>query len=135
MASNLRRGFEFLNRRGFLAFVAALATAPFSQKSLAAAGPTSSISFFVAGVRFQPSVRGLRAGAPLKIETETFKGAPSYAVRTVAGELLGFVPAKTVADIGDWTEFRARLLVADYDAVPWRRFRVTAASQRTNSDV
>jgi hypothetical protein len=51
-------------------------------------------------------------------------GRPGFTVRATTGELIGYVPKRFLSVVHDFNGQSAVLKVADYDAVPWKRFRV-----------
>ena len=115
--------FSVTNRRCFLTtFAATMAGASTLARGQVFGGTEgeSSICFFVAGVRFQPVVGGLDAGSTVKIVRSV--NGTSISVRTMTGELLGYVPRRLIAYV--LNDQLALLRVADYDAVPWKRFQV-----------
>ncbi|MDE1147893.1 MAG: hypothetical protein PW843_14925 [Azospirillaceae bacterium] len=87
------------------------------------------LSFFVAGVRYQKAPIRLLEGDRVRIVPGTFNGARSYAVIATTGEQVGFVPKGTVplvtslsSSAGD--EHIARVILAQHDAVPWKRYKL-----------
>ncbi len=115
-----------IDRRSLLTTFAALITV-FSSFARAASGTAGerkvSISFFVAGVRFQPAVvRGLHIGSFVQVVASD--DGKSLTVRAMTGELIGYVPEGLISAVHDLKDQRAVLRMADYDAVPWKRFQV-----------
>jgi len=120
--------FDSTHRRAFLSAIVGAIAAPIfilRKASAAANKPAATISFFVAGVRFQLAVTGLAVGTAVRIVPSQFDGARSYAVWTIANELIGYVPKDIVPLVPGLEDRRARLSVVDYEALPWMRFEVT----------
>jgi hypothetical protein len=115
------------NRRTFLTTFVTLAALPVVPRSplVADDGGGVTISFFVAGVRFQPIITGLQVGSLVTI-VRSDDEAISYVVRTTTGGLIGYVPKRLIPVAHDFKGRPARLQIADYDVVPWKRFMVAA---------
>jgi hypothetical protein len=91
--------------------------------------PAKSVSFFVAGVRFQQArKRRLSVGQPILVRASEFKGERGYSVTSEDGSLLGYVPKVMVSEVGALNLNTAQLTQVSYERVPWKRFRVTVSS-------
>jgi hypothetical protein len=117
--------FNQIGRRQIFGLVGGLTAVLFGRRSSAVGSSGSAISFYVAGTRFQSPVSDLRVGAPLNIVPQLFEGNLSYAVETVVGQRIGYVPVKKVSVVRDSGTQNAWLSAANYETVPWKRFRVT----------
>jgi hypothetical protein len=118
--------YDLMYRRGFLITLGSLPLMMRFSRNATAVGDEAEVtlSFFVAGARFQPAVTGLQLGAHVSLVPDLFYEKTRYTVVTEAGQVIGYVPAKIVPLVHG-TEIRSsRLSVVDYDAVPWKRFRV-----------
>ena len=85
---------------------------------------SSSISFYVAGTRFQRSVSRLRAGVPVSVIPGLFNGSFGFALEIRDGHRIGHVPAKIVPFVKTATVRAGWLSSVDYGTVPWRTFQV-----------
>jgi hypothetical protein len=118
-----------MNRRRFLTFSSLLCgwgTVP-TRWLRAASRPSQPLSFHVAGVRFHKVSAAPKAGDAAIIEARDFRGKPCYAVLTIQGEMLGWVPQSLTPLLVDQRVASAHFSGANIHTLPWRRYEVTAS--------
>jgi len=83
------------------------------------------IVFNVAGIAYNGySIASLGVGQPLRVEQGTFDDLPCFALRDVAGAMVGYVPKDVVPRLLDATIVAAHVIAVRRHAVPWRQVKV-----------
>lgn len=90
-------------------------------------------SFYIAGVRFHSSVKGLKPMDAVRLKLGSFQGAPSYEVLSESGARLGYVPKNEVPMFCDRQVLRSWLSAVQESAVPWKKYLVTALTEDESS--
>jgi hypothetical protein len=117
--------YQSQTRRVFVSNFLGALTAPLIIPRKVSSGTVGAISFFVAGVRFQEAIAGLSIGTPVTVMPSRLDEALNYSVLTSTGGLIGYVPKNAVPLVRRLEGRAAYLSIANYDAVPWKRFLVT----------
>ncbi len=87
----------------------------------------SNARFYVAGVCFQKVPHNMKGGEIVEIGSGRYHGEICLPISTMAGERIGYVPARLVPVLRGRVLPLATLSVVDEFAVPWKRYEVTAA--------
>jgi hypothetical protein len=83
------------------------------------------LHFHVAGVRFHPVASRLSEGDRVDVRAERFGAERCYALYSLQGERLGYVPSEMAGTLAGKTLTKAILTEVRPFAVPWKRLGVT----------
>ncbi len=111
-----------MNRRDLLkhlAFAAAVAAAGWLAR-----GRWRGSTFYVAGARFGDLPEHVRPGERLVLRRRRDRGRVGFALSTLDGLVLGYVPRDLAPAVEHAGPLEARLAAVDLDAVPWKRYLV-----------
>ena len=113
-------------RRSFLKVVIASAGAmvcqnlTFGQKIKA----NERLSFYVAGVRFNPSTETMKAGSRVQITYEIWDRQLCYAIYSEAGQRIGYVPHKMIPSVETLVSKKWLIAEVNPTALPWKRYKI-----------
>jgi hypothetical protein len=87
-------------------------------------GVERALLFFVAGVRFNATSRGLAVGDELTLRRGRYRTSNCIALLTADGTRVGYVPRTLVKEVTERRILTVRVVVWDKHAVPWKRLGV-----------
>ena len=114
-----------ITRRFLLKAFSLLGLLPFARLLLAAESEKSSLTFYVAGVRYQEQFpAALNEGAHVTITLERHKQEPCYAVYTGDKIRLGYVPRYLTNRLFPESRLIGTVQESNRHALPWKRHRI-----------
>jgi len=85
-------------------------------------------SFYIAGVRFNPTLDVLKMGDRLIMKRDSWNGERCYAIYTEGGQLIGYLPRQMIPILGDLADQEWRLTSINSDTVPWKWYKMELMS-------
>jgi len=85
-------------------------------------------SFYIAGVRFNPTLDVLKIGDCIVMKGDAWNGEKCYAIYTEGGQQIGYLPRQMIPILGDLADQEWRLISINADTVPWKRYKIGLVS-------
>jgi hypothetical protein len=84
--------------------------------------------FYVAGVRFNVIKRPPKLNERVQLQLNQWNGHRCYEVCTEAGELIGYVPRRHIAEVTEIANREWRICAINRYTVPWKRYKISLVS-------
>jgi hypothetical protein len=85
-------------------------------------------SFYVAGVRFNPTSNIPEMGDRVLMKGEVWHGERCYAIYTEGGQHIGYLPRQLIPVFGDLADRDWRLVSVNLTAIPWKQYKIRLVS-------
>jgi hypothetical protein len=116
-----------MRRRQFLKLLAMVCTTimvfPF-RRSRISDEMSMTRSFYIAGVRFNPTLDVPKTGDRVLVKRSFWNGEKCYAIYTEGGQQIGYLPRHMIPVFGDLMDQTWRLTSVNPETVPWKRYRI-----------